>query len=1140
MQYAFLFGPSGSGKTCEAFQEMIGASLEHPEKRFFVLVPEQHGVLMQKKLLELHPRHASGNIEVVSFNRLAFRVFAERNMRHLNVMDDSGKAMVLRRVASERRKELTVWGERMRQAGFTEQVKSLLSECMQYGIHPDDLLHLEGKPVHLPLRQKLGDLSVLYRGFLEYCQGKGLPKEALLELFAAQIRESALLRGAVFLFDGFTGFTPLQYRVIEELMQTAESLRFTVTIGAGVNPYRTVPEESLFYMSVELVKRIVDLGSACGASHGEDRMLRDIRRFSKDGALAFLEAHFLRYDGARRSVRAADAREIRLLCPANPMEEAKQTAENILALVKGEAYRWREIAVISADFENCADLLGDEFRRQGIPFHIDRSLSVAYNPLPELLRAALGCVSEYFSGRSFLRFLKCGLVTEDREMLARCNSYMTLCGVRGFQKLSSDWIFVPQALAGTDMEALNGFKNQALQLLLPLREAFEGNRASVGAVAECLLLLMKACHAEEKLQHLKEDFEQKKDAEHAREFSDVHAETVRILTEMQDLIGEEAVSREDMMGILDAGLREIRVGQIPAFADQVMIGDLMRSRLGDVRALFLLGANDGILPLKKKEGGILNDREKELLRVNGLVLAPTAREDLCTQRFYLYRVVTQPSDRLLLSFPRLGRDGRAQRPSGIINHLLYLFPGLEECLPGRSGQAYYSRIQAERDLISGFRALRADGNPEALPHDTKALLLRYCDDRAHREKAEQLIDAAFFCYQPEQLTPGTARALYGETISGSVTRLETFFRCPCSHFYRYGLKLSELKAFEFERRDMGSLVHRAIELVFLRAGNRRMDLARLEDGERMRFVDSCVDEAISRDESGLYGDSARNIWLTEKLRRVVQKSVGIMTYRLRQGDYRPAAAEFSFSAEQASALSVPLSGGGSLKLQGKADRVDLCEEGDRLYVKIIDYKTGSTSWEPYRLLSGSQIQLIVYLDAVSEILEKTRPEVSVIPGAVFYAEIDDPFLRREEAKTEQDAFLKALKELKPSGLVNAEPDALRHLAKDPERAGDFLPLSFQKSGLKVGEQAVFAPRFAKLRDYVRKKVKRAGAEILGGAAAASPLLEGGRDVCAFCPYRAVCGFDLRSGGYHYRKNIRRSAAKVWAEMDEQSGEEGEE
>ena len=1129
MKYTFLAGPSGSGKTTESFRRTVRESLQHPEKRYFVIVPEQYSMLMQKRILELHPHHASGNMEVMSFNRLAWKVFAELSVRNPEVLDDTGKAMLLRKAASEHAAELRVWGGKLKKAGFTEHVKSMVSELYQYGVRPEDLKKAASSDLRLPLRLKLEDLSLLYEAFDNAIRDRALTTEQVLHVFAEVAEKSSLLRGAVFLFDAFTGFTPVQYGLIGKLLLMVDHMSFNVTLGSEIRPFRQCGEEELFRMSTEMVAKIRELGIRNGLGPGEILFLTERPRFRDRRDLAFLEQHFLRYDGAEYP---GASEGIRVLEARDPAGEAERTAGEILRLVREKGYRYREIAVITADMEDGGALLRHEFRRQGIPFYMDQNLNVSANPLPELLRAALNCVTERYSAGAFLRFLKCSLVPGDPLRKAECENYMKAAGIRGYRRLSAPWTYLPASEQGTDLAELNEFKNGVLRLLDPLKLLFDGGSAEVGPAVRELKKLIEVTCAEQALLDRKVKFEEAHDAEHAREYERVCEETVRILTEMEELLGTERLNREEMNGILETGLNEIRVGQIPAFADRVQVGDLTRSRLSEIRVLFLTGANDGLLPSVRRKDGVLTDREKMALKELGITLSPTAREDLCTQRFYLYRMVTSPSERLYISYALYDRAGKTLRPSGILMHLLRLFPELkaetEKPADTEAEEPLYSGLQAERLMIRDLREAREG---ELLP-ELRDLLVSA--GTAEEKTKRMLVDAATFFYQDRLMGRAAARALYGEFLYGNVTRIETFFNCPMRHFLKYGLKLKDEQEYAFTAQDVGTLSHRAMELVFSRAVTAGRMPGEMEEEERNAFVQECVDEAVRGDESGLYEDSARNRYLVKKLCGIVKKSVKVMEQQRMRGDFRPYALEESlFQKGERPVLLTKLSGGEWMRLGGKPDRIDIAEEAGNIAVKVIDYKTGNVKWEPYRILSGSQLQLILYLDAAAELLKQRFPEKEIIPAAILYLKLQDPWLKRTGEDTAERLEAAVMKEFRPGGLVNVRPDVLKHLCAVPEEVPEVLPVNRNKDGSWSGDSAADEKQFLLLRKYVRKKAIDAGEQIYDGKMSAEPLKEGGNSACTWCSFSAVCGFDLKCPGFRENISMKASPGEVFQVIEEE-------
>jgi len=1135
MSFRFLFGGSGSGKTETAFREIIEASVREPDRSFFVIVPEQYSMQMQKRLLDMHPDHATENIDVLSFNRLAYRVFHELNIVNPDSMDDAGKAMILRRVAAEHGKELTVWKEQFKKPGFVNGMKSMISELYQYGIRPEDLENMIAGNLKPVLKQKLSDMLVMYRGFSDFIRDRFITTEELLDIFARVMQGSGMLRGSVIYLDGFTGFTPVQYRILEQFLTLSDSMTVTVTIGAEKDPYHREEQEELFSMSTDMVAKITDLASANGVSHGTDIFLKpDVYpRFRESAELAFLERHFLRYDGV---FRKGPCRDIRISMAMNPKEEAALAAEKILDLVKREEYRYREIALISGDPAHYNSELKHEFMLQGIPCYADENVDISDNPLPEFLRSAIGVMTDSWSYNSIIRFLKSGLVPEEKllsadgqtDMLHCMENYMLECGIRGKGKMEKPWTFVPKDMAGTDMEALNACRETVAGILKPLADVFSDRKATVKSITETLKDLLKECNAEEKLKSMQEKFRLSNDIGRTREYEKVWPEVMHLFDQMEELLGEEPVLREEYAGILDAGLKEIRVGMIPACADRVSVGDLVRSRLSEIRVLFVLGVNDGIIPKAGASSGVLTDHEKEILAEAGMVLAPTAKQELYTQRYYLYRMLSQPKNRLFISFPGMDSQGKSLNPSGILNRIRALFPDLalsEKEPADESG--IFSGIQAERILADCMREDKED----AL---FRKLAARFGASDSGKRKYEILSDAAAKMRSDEQIGEKAARNLYGDILSGSVTRFEDYAECPCAHFLKYGIGLTERHVFEIEAADIGNLAHESVEIVFRRAEKEHRNLSEMQEEERDAFVEECVGEALCHDDSGLYSDSARNDWIAHRLAGIARRSVWTFSKQIARGDFKPFLFEKSFSDRDGlKSMDLSLSDGMKIKLRGQTDRVDIAEDGKNILLKIIDYKTGSVKWEPYKILDGSQIQLLLYMDAMSELFAEKYPDREILPAAMLYQTIGDPLIDRSDASTPEEVDRETIKKLKPSGLLNSDPDIMRHFDGNPETLSEVAPVSFKKDGTPDSRSCTAdTEQIAKMKAFVRRKIIRMGEEIMQGNISVTPsMTDFQHTACTYCPYGAVCGFDRKTEGYEYRREKKLSPDEVLKEME---------
>ncbi|MFR4441064.1 MAG: PD-(D/E)XK nuclease family protein, partial [Hungatella sp.] len=524
-----------------------------------------------------------------------------------------------------------------------------------------------------------------------------------------------------------------------------------------------------------------------------------------------------------------------------------------------------------------------------------------------------------------------------------------------------------------------------------------------------------------------------------------------------------------------------------------------RTRLAGIRVLFFAGVNEGIVPSGKKGGSILTDNERLLLRTCQMELAPTAREDGFMQRFYLYLLMTKPSSRLILSFAAFTSAGKSQRPSSLIGDIRRLFPQIQ-IQDEESGKRIGSVTEGKRMLIQGLREY------EKYPDDRQFLeLFRWFKQSPEYEKQlEQLVDAAFYIYEEKGIGKAAARALYGTILQGSVTRLERYAACAYAHFLSYGLELMERQEYQLASVDMGNLFHESIDLCFREIRNLGKRPEEVTEEERKALVKDCVEKVTQEYGNTILQSSARNRYLAGKIERITDRTIWALLEQLKQGDFTPAGFEVSFSAiDNLKAMKIALSEEEALHLRGRIDRLDLCEEGDHVYVKIIDYKSGSTRFELAALYYGLQLQLVVYMDAVMEMQERRYPDKKVVPAGIFYYNIKDPMVEKEETISEDEVEVKILEQLKMNGLVNSDLESIRHLDREIQQKSQVIPVSMKNGTIQEHYSSVASEnRFQVLRHFVRNRLKQSGQEILAGRTEIAPYKMGTQTACDYCPYHA--------------------------------------
>ncbi|RGX22115.1 ATP-dependent helicase [Enterocloster asparagiformis] len=1197
MALQFVFGGSGSGKTRYLYEQAIRLSLEQPDRRFLVVVPEQFTMQAQKEIIRLHPRHGIMNIDVLSFKRLAYRVFDELAVKMPVVLDDMGKSMVLRRVSGRKKSGLGLYGSHLGQAGFINQLKSQISELCQYGITPQDLELLQGETENPLLKQKLGDLGLIFQEFKDYIADHYITAEEILDILCRELPRSEMLKNSVIFLDGYTGFTPVQYRIVELFITHALDVVCAVTVDYGADPYRESGIQNLFYMSKHTVCRLAAMAKAGGVELKEDVILdrRPAWRFAQSPALDFLEQNLYRYNGRAWK---GEQDQVKLFCGQTPEEEVRYVKSRIESLVREQGLRYRDMAVVTGDLAAYGREITRQFDQAGIPFFMDDKKSILENPMVELIRAVLEAVRD-FSYENVFRYLKTGLVYDRAEgtadkaqpvwenaagadsggeaidweeasdgeladvllggtgggadrrysreeaavMTDRLENYVRALGINGWKRWDSQWEAQFKGAENLNLQELNAFRQWILAPLRPLREAMSKD-ATVASVTQALRNYLESMELKEKLEEYQAYFAARGlrgDENLAREYGQVYDRVEELFERLTGLLGDEKAERKSYAQILDAGFGEIQVGVIPATIDQVMVGDITRTRLDGVQVLFFVGVNDGVVPQRKNGGSLLGDRDREFFKAHRLELAPTAREDGCMQKFYLYLMLSKPSRRLVITYAGRSADGKSLRPSVLLGEVYKLFPGLT----AEDGSTVKWPVQTPRDgketLIQGLKTYRdlkepdaADGALEDSQWERKFLELYrwFFGQEDYWEEVKLLVQAAFYSYEERGIGRAAARALYGKILQGSVTRLEQYASCAYAHFLRYGLELMERREYELEAVDMGNLFHQSIDRCFQVMKAQGRDWRNLTEEGRQGLVKESVSQVVADYGNTIMMSTARYAYLAGRVERMTDRTIWALAEQVKRGDFEPAGFEVSFSAvDNLKAMRIALSPDEELQLRGRIDRMDLCEDGGTLYVKIIDYKSGGTSFDLAALYYGLQLQLVVYLDAALEMEERKNPGKEVVPAGIFYYNIQDPLVEKKEAMTPEEIEQQILRQLRMNGLVNRELEVIRHLDREIETQSDVIPVALKAGLIQESRSSVASgKRFEQLKSYVNRKLRTAGRDILEGDTSLKPYKQSARTACDYCPYHAVCGFDTKTAGYGYRKLKALKPEEIWEEL----------
>lgn len=1144
MGLRFYIGASGSGKSHLLYERIIAASQQNPHTNYLIVVPDQFTMQTQLEMVKRHPNKGIMNIDVLSFGRLSHRIFEEVGGNDRPVLDDTGKSLVLRRVAAGVEEELTVMKHNIKKLGYIHEVKSALSEFMQYGLGTKDVEKLcEYAAKRGALAYKLKDLHLLYQGFLQYINEKYITTEETLDLLRNVLPKSRVVRESVIAFDGFTGFTPVQNRVIQELMTLAREVIVTVTMDARENPYRMDGEQKLFHLSKKTIHDLDRLCKEAGVKREPDELIREERvyRYKDNTGLSHLERELFRYpyrvfEGEQDSIGIFEA--------SNPREELHQVCLAIRRLVREKGCCYRDIAVVTGDMERYGFLAGEEFSRLGIPFFLDQTNKLVLNPFIELIRSAFLIVIQDYSYEAVFHFLRCGLSGITPEETDRLENYCLTMGIRGRKAWESPFTRRPhrqEEEAGV-LEELNALRERVAAMLGPLTV-----KKATGAVfVQALYDFIRQAGIEQKLEAYEAYFTQENDLVRAKEYAQVYRLVMELLEQIHALLGDEELEIKEFADILDAGFGEIKVGAIPQSVDKVVIGDIERTRLSEIKVLFFVGVNDGIIPKSGATGGIISDIDREFLLASEYELAPTPRQQMYIQRLYLYMTMTKPTQRLFLSYAKVDSEGKSLRPAYLIGTLQKLFPGLAPARPQLLPIA--EQIETPADGLAYLVELLRRYAADEIGTDRQVFFTIYDAYARNKDCAplvSQMRDAAFSYAKgaaDRRLPRELSRLLYGQVLQNSVSRLERFAACAYAHFLQYGLSLEERDKYGFESVDVGNVFHAVLEQFSQQLAAQGYTWLDFPGELGKRLVEECLESyAASYGETVLYS-SKRNEYMITRMRRILNRTVQTLQHQLKHGAFLPENFEMSFQmTEDLDAVNIALSEEEKVRLSGRIDRVDTCVQGDKLYVKVIDYKSGSRKFDLAALYYGLQLQLVVYMNAAVEVQEKKNPGMHVIPAAMLYYHVSDPLAETDKGKPDAQEIEDAiLEELKMTGMVRDDEEVIRLLDKDFETKSTVIPVARKKDGSFTQASGVLSgEEFDTVSRYVNHKIRALGSAILDGEVGLNPYQQGNTSACTYCAYSSVCGFDSKLGAQLVRHLEDLDDDTAMERMKEQMDEGGE-
>ncbi len=1119
MSVKFVLGRGGSGKSTHILEQIKNRVKDNETTPIILLVPEQYTFEMEKRLSNLFTGEVKDKYlraRVLSFKTMSNIVFSHvGGLTEVNI-NASGKAIITFNAIDKISNELDIFSKSATQAGFVNSISSIIDEFKQYNIEPDKLEEVSSELESETLRLKLKDIRKIYTKYEEMLHEKHIDSQDLLNNLSEKIMSCDYFKDAYIYIDEFTGFTPNQYKVLKNIFHQAKEVCISLTVD---NPNQiSYRKTDAFSRTKFTYQKLVKLCNEEGIKLLPSININseELPRFKDSKELQHLEKYYHSYP---YKTYEEQTKNIKIKEFNNLYSEVEEIAKEIVKLVRDENIRYRDITIATRDLNKYDFLVHSIFKEYDIPHFIDKKREAKSNPIIVLIISALEMKNRRYSYETMFRYLKSGLIGIESEDISLLENYVLANGIKGSKWFEERWEYgLYHNILSSESEyevyvrdKVNDIKDEVLSPIIRLQEKLKGKN-SAKDISRYVYEFLIDIDMPNTIQNLITNFRDKGELDIANQYSQVWEIVVGTLDQIVEIMGKENISLDKFIKIISLGFDEYELGLVPPSIDQVLVSSVDRMKNFDTKYLYLIGTTDGTFPLIAKDNGLLNDSDRENLDKKGVEVDIDSKTKTFEEQYLVYKALTSSRENLIVTYPISDHEGKTIRPSVIISRLKKIFSNItqesylleeEPITQEEILESITTKMPTFNKLINEFKDIDEGKQINDLWLD---IYRYYATNEEYEKITKKVISGLTYTNQVRKVEDQKIRKLY-ENNTLSVSKLETYSKCPFAYFMQYGLKAKERKEYSFTAPDLGTFIHTILDTFSKQIQKDNLTWRDIDINYIIEQVSRIVDEIVNKIPGYILDSSARYRYLSYRLKNMLISAIGIISEQIKQGSFEPSDYEVDFSSKgKYPPIKIVLQNGEEINLRGQIDRIDEFENEEGKYIRIIDYKSSTRDLSLTEIYHGLQLQLLVYLDAILESNEKLKP------AAMLYSKIDDPIAKFSENKEEEEIREQILKDLKMTGLLVKNPDIIKEmdkvLATDEKVSSKIIPASVNKGGvLSKNTKGVNEEELTTIRKYVKGVIKDICEDMLGGNISISPYKTKDNVQCNICSYASVCQFD---------------------------------
>lgn len=1116
MSFRIIYGRAGTGKSEYCYREI--AQKIKKENKILIITPEQFSFTAEKKLMDAIDTQAVFNAEVVTLSRMAYRVISEIGEKNETNLSKCGKAMLIYSILSNNKNELKFLGKTDENV---DMLDTAITEFKKHGISVEQLKQEIENQEDIYLKNKLQDLNVVYNGFEEQLAGKYIDETDLLTILAENIDKTDMFKDAVIYIDEFAGFTSQEYHIIEKLIQIAKQVTITICTD-GLHEIKN-PDTDIFYSNEVTVTKLLEVAQNCDVKI-EEIKLEETYRF-KNSELKHLEKNL--YENKPQKYNS-QIKNIQLFLAKNQYSEIEEVARNVLKLVRDEGYRYRDISIITKNIATYSSLARAIFDKYDIPIFIDENRDLNQNVVIQYILAILEIFIKNWSYEAVFNYIKTGFSNIEEDDIFKLEKYCLKWGIKQnkWKKEFSYGNYEEKDKA--DIERLEQIRKDLVTPLMNLKYKIDENK-TVEGISKAIYEFLVEQQIYEKVQIKIQELNEIGQIDLANEYESSIQTIIEILDEIVLVFKDDKITIDKYNQILKIGFKNSSLTKIPGTQDQVIMGDVDRSRSHKVKAIFIIGLNDGEFPSVRKDEGFLNDADREVLKQNGIELAKGTIDKLYEDSFNIYKAFTTAEEKLYLLYSSSDMQGKALRPSMLINKIKKIYPMLQEqsdVIERRS--EILNKKTTYEELIVNLSKLKEQDSIEKLWY---YIYDYYQKNSEWNEKLKQSLKGLEYTNIPDKIDQNNIDRLYGNTLITSISKLERYRSCPFSYYLQYGLKIKPQEELKIQTLNTGTFIHEVIDEFFGTVREVGIKLEEITEEQLSEIINKIIDSKLGQNKNYIFTSTAKYRALVIRLKKIIKKALKYIIGTIVQSRFKVLGTEVEFGEKgKYKPIRLTLEDGKRIEIIGKIDRIDTAQGEDGKYLRIIDYKSSAKNIDLNEVYAGLQIQLLTYLDAACK-------EEDLMPAGVLYFSMLEQMIKSDKRLGQEEIEEKIRANFKMKGLILADVKVVKLHDKNLQNGSSALvPAYIGKDG-ELSEKktsGVTAEQFKDLQKYMYTIIKQISKEILGGNIDLKPYYKDKKTPCKYCDYKSICSFNMGGCENSYNYIDKKSKEEILSKLSKET------